>query len=477
MKLWLGGGEKSATRSMLVSAGVQRFGLNLTHFSVPKRKELVLSDMFNGGSIVLFTSEGDEDVHRYDDFLRTYHEQIDIVIGRPDYNGDWLAAKYVPVWNDGEDLERLAFLCQRFGKAAIADKAITPKTIGRIRSLAQRWDAQLTGMTSKADHIEALPWENVVVSSWTSSLRYGETQVFDGHGLRRYPAQHKDSARKKHRADIVRLGIDIDEVMNDDANTLGLLAIKSWLAWADKNMAYDPNSSEDEHEHSSQSSNEIVDISQKPYEGVSADSTSTSVAINGVVKRQAEERMLLPIMGIETITSLGSKTQTDQGEEINISPESIPVVRFQSGGVRQCNSCYLSARCPAFKEHSDCAYQLPIEIRTKDQLQAALRAVLEMQMSRVMFAKFAEELEGQGIDSQLSVEMERMFKLVEKFKDISDTREMVRMEIETRSSSGVLSRLFGAKVGEVARELPDNQRMDMRALDSFAGDIIDAEEV
>ena len=98
-------------------------------------------------------------------------------------------------------------------------------------------------------------------------------------------------------------------------------------------------------------------------------------------------------------------------------------------------------------------------------------------MSRVMFAKFAEELEGQGIDSQLSVEMERMFKLVEKFKDISDTREMVRMEIETRSSSGVLSRLFGAKVGEVARELPDNQRMDMRALDSFAGDIIDAEEV
>lgn len=475
-RIWFGGGEKSAHRSILLRSGVTNFAVNLTHFPIPKRKELVLPELFNGGSILLYTSEGDEDEHRYDDFLRQYADHIDIVIGRPGYNGEWLGDKFVPVWNDGDDLERLAFICQRYGRAAISDKAINGKTQGRIRSLANRWDAKLLGITSKTDLIEEMPWDSVLVNSWTSAIRYGETQVFDGHGLRRYPAQQKESARKKHRSDIVRLGVDIDEVLNDDAQTLGLLAVRSWLAWEAKNMAYDPSEDNDEVEHFAERGDDVVDMTPKQVSQGLTDTRGSSIATSPLERRHESERMLLPVMGIEQVATFGPQGESDE-DGIDIDPQQVPVVRYQDSSVRQCNSCYLASRCPAFKENADCAYKMPIEIRTKDQLQATLRAMLEMQTSRVLFARFAEELEGQGIDTQLSAEMERLFKMVERFKDISDTREFVRMEIETRSGAGVLSRLFGARAGEVSRELPSGSHIYQQDMDAFTSSIIDAEDV
>ena len=123
----------------------------------------------------------------------------------------------------------------------------------------------------------------------------------------------------------------------------------------------------------------------------------------------------------------------------------------------------------------ECAYKLPIEIRTKDQLQSALRALIEMQVGRVLFARFAEELEGQGLDPALSAEMDRVFNLVEKFSNISDTRDMVRLQVEARGNAGVLSRIFGARAGDTARQLPGGG-FDAQATNALYDNIIDAEE-
>jgi hypothetical protein len=101
-----------------------------------------------------------------------------------------------------------------------------------------------------------------------------------------------------------------------------------------------------------------------------------------------------------------------------------------------------------------------------------MKALLEMQVGRVMFARFAEELEGQGLDSSLSTEIDRVFNLVEKMARISDNREMLRIEVETRGSSGVLSRLFGQKVGETSKMLP-NGGLSEEATDALYADVID----
>jgi hypothetical protein len=168
-------------------------------------------------------------------------------------------------------------------------------------------------------------------------------------------------------------------------------------------------------------------------------------------------------------------TSTEQGEYIEIDPQETPVIRYQSNPLRQCDSCYLASRCPAFKEHSDCGFKLPVEIKTKDQLQAVLQAMLEMQASRVLFARFAEELEGQGLDPALSSEMDRLFSLVDKFKNISDTRDVMRIAVEARGNAGVLSRLFGQKAGDTARQLPGGG-LDSSLTDRFISDVINIDE-
>lgn len=454
MKVFFGGAEKGSYRKMLLDVGITRHAINLTHFPIPKKKELDLSALFNGGEVILYTSENDEDINRFDDFVRTHADNLHIVIGRPDYDGAWLGEKYFPLWNDEQDLERLAWLCQKYGRAAISDKAVTGRNVGRIASIAQRWGAKLVGITSKPDLIERIQWDTVVVGSWTSAIRYGETQVWDGHGLRRYPAQQKESARRKHRADIIRLNVSFDDVMEDNVQAVGTLAILSWKQWETHTFGgYDPMNHDDEEEFTPSETGEIVAITPQTHTPTSLVSQGGTIAIGAPQKRHEDEHLLLPVMGVETITSFGSQTVDAQGESIEVDPEKVSVIRYNASPLRQCDSCYLSSRCPAFKEHSECGYKLPIEIRTKDQLQAAMRAMIEMQAGRVLFARFAEELEGQGLDATLSAEMDRFFNLVDRFKNISDTRDTIRLEMEARGSSGVLSRLFGQKAGETSRAL------------------------
>lgn len=476
MKVYFGGAEKGTYRNILKDLDVKRFAMNLTHLPIPKKKELDLPTMFNGGEILVYISEGDEDLARYDSFIRDNADQLDIIIGHPTYDGAWLGEKYVPIWNDENDVERLAWLCQKNGRVAISDKAINNKNQSRIRQLSERWGTKLIGITSKPDLIEGIPWESVVVVSWTSVLRYGETQVWDGHGLRRYPAQQKDSARRKHRADIMRLGIDYDAVIEDEVAVVGALAVESWKQWETRTFGgYDPATDDDEHEFIDPETGVVIAISPPTPTSPNVAPRGSSIAINAPEKRHENERLLLPVMGIENVVSIGSQTYDNEGESIEIAPESTPVIKYNANPLRQCDNCYLSSRCPSFKEHSECAFSLPIEIRTKDQLQAAMRAIMEMQVGRVMFARFAEELEGQGLDPALSQEMDRLFNLVDKFKNISDTRDTVRFEVEARGSSGVLSRLFGNKAGEQARMLPGGG-MGPDATNAMYAEIIDLSE-
>ena len=128
-------------------------------------------------------------------------------------------------------------------------------------------------------------------------------------------------------------------------------------------------------------------------------------------------------------------------------------------------SCYLVCNCPAHNPGHSCAYNIPVEIRTKDQLNAAMRAMVEMQAQRVLFARFAEELDGQGTDQVVSGELERFFRVLKDMRDVSDTRDVLRFEMEAKAGAGVLSRLFGADVGQAARAV--SVTMD-------ADDVIDA---
>lgn len=454
MKIVLSGGEKGSHRRVLVENHVPNIAFNITPFPVPKRKEIDLKEMLGGAEIYVYTSDDDEDLSKYDEFVRLHSDSLACVIGRPDYNGAWLGDKYVPLWNDPKDLERLAYLCEKVGRVAISDRAINAETIRRIKQLKQRWGVTLVGLTSKTDNIEAIDWDVVIVSSWTSVIRFGETQVWDGHGLRRYPAQKKESARKKHRPDIMRMGLDFDAILADEVDEVAKLAVKSWMAWGDKTFGTDSSAAyqvfggEGGDDEELLSNDEIATISPEMALSPNPVSRGTDVATTRVQTRPVSERKLLPVLGLESILD-NTVHRDEEGNEITeIESHREDVVTYVSGGIRQCDSCYLAPKCPEFKEHADCAYDLPIEVKTKAQLRAVMNAMITMQAGRVFFAKLGEDMEGTGMDPALSSEMDRFFRLVNAAKDIEDTRDMFKINVEARSSSGVISRIFGAKAAE-----------------------------
>lgn len=486
MRVVLSGGERGSYRSVLLSNGVRRIAINLTQLSIPKRKELDLQEKFQDALLYLYTSETDEDTERFDEFVRTHLDNLELVIGMPGYNGDWIGEKYVPVWNDGEDLERLAFLCEKVGRVAISDKALNKTTIPRIKQLQHRWGATLIGLTSKTDMIEAIDWDVVVVSSWTSVVRYGETQIWDGHGLRRYPAQQKDSSRRSNRAAMARLGINYEEVMEDNIDEVSKMAIRSWLEWEmqtfgnEREAAYDPNQAMDSYDDDETEQGLMSPHSNDPsktLETPNSQSGGTFIATVPPVPRNSEDRRLLPVMGVEQLLVKGVSDSENPDEGIEVNPHKSTAVTYQGGQLRNCDNCYLAPRCPAMTPGAECAYEIPVELRTKEQLMSVIRALLEMQTSRVMFSAFAEELEGQGMDPQLSKEMDRLINMIGRFKDISDTRDILRVEMEARGSAGVLSRIFGKDVGDKARELsePINSNTAAELMAGMLPDIVDAE--
>jgi hypothetical protein len=149
----------------------------------------------------------------------------------------------------------------------------------------------------------------------------------------------------------------------------------------------------------------------------------------------------------------------------------VPVVQSKSTSLRQCDTCFVAANCPAFKPANTCAFNLPVEVKTKDQLKSLLTSIIEMQGQRVAFMRFSEELNGGYADPNVSQEIDRLFKLVEKLKTLEENRDYIKITAERSSSGGVLSAIFGDRA-QALRDLP-NDGLDDQQITQIIQDSIE----
>lgn len=156
-----------------------------------------------------------------------------------------------------------------------------------------------------------------------------------------------------------------------------------------------------------------------------------------VTPRDPSEVTPLPVFGYSM------KTIVDVDDAGNEVLRDAPVVQSTGASLRNCNTCFVASNCPAFKPDTACAFNLPVEVRTKEQLKALLTAMIEMQGQRVAFMRFQEELNGGYADPNVSQEMDRLFKLVKNVKELEENKEFIRITAERQSSGGVLSAIFG----------------------------------
>jgi hypothetical protein len=176
-------------------------------------------------------------------------------------------------------------------------------------------------------------------------------------------------------------------------------------------------------------------------------------------------------MGVNTMVEkvVGADGQTVE--------ESRPLLTVRSQSQRLCASCFLADKCPMFEDGANCAYEIPVEVKTKDQMQSLQNGLIEMQTQRVLFARMSEEISGGYPDPNLSSEMDRLQKMIKTKTELEQDGFSVKFEAKGRGGSeggGILQRMFGAPAELTARALPAPVSADAVAASQFS-DIIDVE--
>lgn len=466
------GGEVPSHRILLIESGVKHISVNyfrLMKRGLPKTKDYLLSEKYpddvkvyvDGGGhnlndLELTERELQEYAADYQDFLAVNADRIHLAteLDAKALGQNWINHERRTFWDDfGLDKASMVWhqetghtglyaLAEQFPNISILGESIEDDTTLAARSralLSQFPDLQFHGVAcAKPDNLRQVPLTTASTLSWLSPMMRGETIVWDGARLVRYQKKQKDQARPRYKAIIEKAGLDFDKIINDDSNEVTRLAIWSYLQLEESMNKKKPLLSDNSMDIDSPGSAET--------RGLAPDNRGVEQRKH-FQPRKAEEMTTLPVFGVS------SKTTIEKDELGRDVIRDTPILESTSVSFRQCDTCFVASNCPAFKPTNSCAFSLPVEIKTKDQLKSLLNAVIEMQGARVAFARFAEELNGGYPDPNTGQEIDRLFKIVNEVKKLEENKEFVRMTVERQTSGGVLSALFGDKANAL-REIP-----------------------
>jgi len=480
MRLVYLGAEVPSNRKLLLESGVRAVGFSYARAlkrGFPKTKKFSFGDYFPEDCKIVvhpgITESVDGDLDQlaadYQDFVV---EHIDVIEGFVEFDSPQLGPrwrdqqrrffadagpKFWPVWSGDGTPANLQELAAEFPEIAISSTSVesdhylaaTTRSLSGIYQTA--WHALAV---SRPDNLRQIPFATASTLSWASPMMRGETIVWDGTALKRYQKKQKDQARPRYKSVIEQAGLNYEAILADDAKEVTRLAIWSYQQLEehmDKRYGdrpplrvVDPDDDSSELITAMSDAEEIVEMLTGEVDNRATQVRNPTDRVPA--PRGPAERFVLPVLGVTT------KTTVEPDEDGRPTIKEVPVVHSTGTSLRQCNTCFVAANCPAFKANSECAFNLPVEIKTKDQLIGLLQAIIEMQASRVAFARFSEELNGGYPDPNTSQEMDRLFKLVGQLKEMEDNREFVRMTFERQGGAGVLSAIFGDRASQL-REL------------------------
>ena len=488
MRLIYDGSEIGSNRKLLYEAGVSLMGLNfwgLKKRGLPKTKLWLVSEHYpNEVQVVLSPgtaqaeaanlsrTELEEFFADYQDFVANNIDRI-VAFIEPDslvMGEDWVKAqrpayekdsKMWAVWHEEYGLPTLKAMSEKYQNVVIPNDEIESVTnlAAVTRSYSRQYGTQFHALgCAKPDNLRQIPFATASTLSWLSPMRRGETIVWDGTKLNRYPKKMKDQARPRYKAMVEKAGLNYLDFVQD--STLEATRVAVW-SYQQLETSMDKKTP-DFHIIEGGKNENLPDNSDSFMTGLmgfeNATSDNSDVAVrkqeaNKVVPRDPSEVQNLPVFGVKM------KTVVEQDENGKDILQDVPVINNQQSSLRQCNTCFVASNCPAFKPDNMCAFNLPIEVKTKDQLKSLLTAIIEMQGQRVAFMRFAEEMNGGYADPNLSQEIDRLYKLVGQVKDMETNKEFIQITAQRQSAGGVLSAIFGDKA-QALKELPEALRED-----------------
>jgi hypothetical protein len=439
MQIFFAGAEVPSHLAVLRQCGVTRVAVSITNLvrTAPDLETWATKQRLDGLEWLLYADSAHTPVGPALEVLKGAHIQPEIVTGPIEwYEQTWLANSdllFLPIW-DAQDPAVLRDFTENYDGVTLPDAVVdNPTAVRQARASINRL-GQLAALTGRSKGIER--FDTLVSSAWWAVQKYGETQVWATNRLVRLNADDKERKRERYAPAIEALGIDMDKILLDDPVETAALAVRSWQA-LEQHLALG----------NTVAGRSLVTTSPS----IHPDSVTPSnghVANGGVQGRH----VMLPVIG----TGTSSHTSTD--EEGNEVEERITTIAVTSESLRQCNTCALAMACPMHTPNAACSYNIPVTIQSKPQLVSVMRAVTEIEAQRILMMRFSEEVMGEH-NPDLGKEMDRFFNMLKTWRDIEDNRDTVKMTLESKGSGqatmGVLSRLFGAKVGANATLLDE----------------------
>lgn len=455
--LYLGGAEEPGWRRLLVDNGARHIALSFRHLHrrLPKTKPFLLAEKVPDG-VDIFLDSAAHNAKRDDarehslELLEPYVEFVKSNLDRltlfSEFDAiediEWVERnraeiwdafprdQFMAVWHSAHGLDSLRGLAGRYAHVGIPKADMSPPVLACVRSLQGQVcfhaigeadpDVLTKGFTSASTH------------SWLSATKYGETIVWVNNRLKRYPAKMKVQARRRHRMLFDKAGFDSLAIEDDNNEEVARFTIWSFLQ-LEAHLG--------QHRQG------------PPTEASPANSQMVPLGVGGLPEARRNSRYTLPVL--------------------SGGPGEAP--KLSHAAIRRCDACHVAAACPAFLGGAECAFDIPVECKTKEQLLGLLQGVIEMQAQRVAFTRYAEELEGGYPDANLSNEMDRLLRVIGQAKSIQDDRDFLEISVKTHAQAGVLSRIFGAREAEPTHQL--HRALNPAETDHLVASVIEAEVV
>lgn len=473
MKLYMGGGEIPTHRRWLAENGVT--DVYLSYMGLRRRVKFArpwlidekfpagMNVMLDAGAYTVNREDAQHDPDELADIAAGYEAFVSANAGRVaaftefdalplglgwiksrrrDFYDD-LGDNFMPVWHAEWGLEELEQMASRYHRIGILQTALGDRDLVPVLNLLQaNRGTLLHGLAmTKPDIMREIRWDSVGSTSWISPMQFGDTFVWTGREIKRYPKKYKEQARKRHRTLFVSNGFDAEKIAADDTAEIVRLSLWSWQQFMnDLNSHRRPNPTA-----------EVQVSEEEPTEQVQIPSAPP----------QKRERELLP--GVSMVQPEGRT-----GLELSVRGDTL----------RECNTCFLATRnCPGFQAGAECLYELPIEVSSKDQVRAVENGLIAMQTQRVMFMKMVEEKEGGYPDPNLSSEIDRLTRMIKAQRE--GEAEKFNLSITATNKPGelgALNRIFGRDVAEAQQIMPPTPVDDM-IRESQMADVFDAEIV
>jgi hypothetical protein len=474
VRLYFGGGEIGGHRALLAEEGVRN--VSMSYMGLRRRVKFsrpwLIKDKFESYTSVFldsgaYTINGAADVEadeieeiweHYQDFVNANLDRVEMV---SEFDAiamglDWIEEqrdtfwatipkeKFMAVWHPTWGVPYLNEMASRFEIIGIPATVLEGRNLTPVLNAIAAKGVRIHGVAmTKIEEMQSIRWDSVASTSWISPSRFGDTIVWTGNQLKRYPMKMKDTARKRHRSLFTQMGLNAAAIADDDPKEVLRLSIRSWLSFEEyvnrhhkSGNVVTPLFSEGPPQEVETEEDGVDNPPSEP------DQLVTTPKSSGEIVKRREATTILPVMGMSKVD-----------EE---DPESPSRINIRSESARVCNTCFLSEKCPMYEPDSNCAYNIPVTIRTREQVRALRQGMLEMQTQRVMFMRFAEEAEGGYADPNLTKEVNLLTKMITEYEE--SEREGFSMSVNIRGSGqaaegGMMSRIFGDKVGQQVQEI------------------------